>query len=81
MWKVFMNTGKKHVAGQPKELLNLDLLEAKVMLGESYLESKPAFDPMFDAILIKQKEEYENQIARFLLNQKVKLLFLTKDLI
>jgi hypothetical protein len=68
LWKVFFNTGKKHVAGQPKERLNLDLLEAKVMLGESYLESKPAFDPMFDAILIKQKEEYENQIARFLLN-------------
>ena len=30
MWKVFMNTGKKHVDGQAKEHLNMGLLEAKV---------------------------------------------------
>ena len=63
LWKVFFNTGKQHVAGQPKERLNLDLLEAQVMLGESYLESKPSFDHRFEAILMKQKEEYETQIT------------------
>jgi hypothetical protein len=30
MWKVFINTGKKHVAGQAKERLNLDLLGSEV---------------------------------------------------
>lgn len=62
-WQVFINTGKKHSGDKPKARLNLDLLEAKVMLNESYVESKPSFDPRFEAILMKQKEEYEAQIA------------------
>lgn len=63
LWKVFFNTGKKHVAGQTKERLNLDLLESRVMLDEAYEDSKPSFDPRFEAILMKQKEEYEAQIG------------------
>lgn len=62
MWNVFINTGKKHLAGQAKERLNLDLLRSEVEVDETNLESKPALDPRFEAILMKQKEEYEAKI-------------------
>lgn len=62
-WQVFINTGKKHSGDKPKARLNLGLLEAQVALDDTYTESKPALDPEFEAILNKQKEEYEAQIA------------------
>lgn len=39
VWNVFINTGKKHVVGQAKERLNLDLLRSEVEVDETNLES------------------------------------------
>ena len=58
MWNVFINTGKKHVAGQAKERLNLDLLRSEVEVDETNLESNR--EVVQDEINNEYLESYEN---------------------